>query len=650
MSEEKQLSLSDLGVEAVETPAEKASRNANNEVPIDKTNKPKIVKPSMLGDIKITEENIVTDINSIAEKPISVKENPVRKTLDSLYEMADENIDRTKKEIQPRIDEAKRAYIQNKWELLEKKAAKNPNIAAKIKIVEDKMDSDARFDDIDDYLRHGYILTVVAHDMGVGIDDKFFGIKPNENGEPTRRFRNSKDAMSDIEKTVKPETAIDIYNDEDPVSLNKPNKPNTKSEVDKTADPEPVKNETSTPVNVFEQEKTDLSDVDLDSPLEYDDDDDEDTTDEVKIAEDDSSIDVDDIESDEDDDLSEDEKKKIMIRFGKEIQESLKPTSSIDFSDFTIESKPVKVTPGTSNMDKVPILWALQYAKTSLTMLPFCGEDLIAINPYDEKNTTTIPGLTKIFTTIYKHIADNNKPDFDTWLKNNYHSDIDGLFFAAYVANFKDSNILSHSCPNNKCQNAFVKKHSIESMIIYPNDEVKKEFHDIMKKPVTPSKIEPTKPIPISTKYAIAFAPKSIYSGIFEPLLVSKELSEKALGIVSIMPYIHQIYEIDMTNRRFVPVTFGKAKDNDPVKNTTRKIKGLLQIFRTFSSDERATVINEITKLMVNENKDKITYQTPEVECPNCKTTIPAKEDTPLNLLFTRAQLLTIAASLQELA
>ena len=114
MSEEKQLSLSDLGVEAVDTPAEKASRNAVNEKPINETKKPKIVKPSMLGDAKITQANIVTDINSIAEKPITQKENPVRKTLDSLYEMADKNIDRTKQEILPRIDEAKRAYIQEK--------------------------------------------------------------------------------------------------------------------------------------------------------------------------------------------------------------------------------------------------------------------------------------------------------------------------------------------------------------------------------------------------------------------------------------------------------------------------------------------------------------------------------------------------------
>ena len=639
MSEEKQLSLSDLGVEAVDTPAEKASRNAVNEKPINETNKPKIVKPSMLGDAKITQANIVTDINSIAEKPITQKENPVRKTLDSLYEMADKSIDRTKQEILPRIDEAKRAYIQEKWELLEKKAAKNPNIAAKIKIVEDKMDSDVRFDDIDDYLRHGYILTVVAHDTGTGIDENFFGNK-NKTDEPVRRFRSSHDATNDIEKIVKPETAIDIYNDEDPVSLNKPN---VKSEPKKEETPKP----TPEPVNIFENESKDS--IDLDTPLDYDDD--EEDTGEVKIAEDDSSISENDIETeDDDDDLSEEEKKNIMIRFGKEIQESLKPSNFVDFSDFTIESKPVKMTASTSNMDRVPTLWALQYAKTSITMLPFCGEDLIAINPYDEKNITTIPGLTKIFTTLYKHIADNNKPDFDTWLKNNYHSDIDGLFFAAYVANFKDSNILSHSCPNNKCQNAFVKKHSIESMIIYPNDTVKKEFHDIMKQPVTPAKIEPTRPIPISKKYAIAFAPKSIYSGIFEPLLINKDLAEKAIGVVSVMPYIHQIYEIDMVNKRFVPITFGKAKDNDPVKNTTRKIKGILQIFRTFSSDERANVINEITKLMVNENKDKITYQTPEVECPNCKTTIPAKEDTPLNLLFTRAQLLTIAASLQELA
>ena len=167
MAEDKkdqELTLEDLGLEEQETPAEKAEKEnkktadkkvvEENKVINDEKSgveihemkvNPKLVKkietePKEHKKIEVAtnrEEKIEKDlqqnvvaakdasannadgtakygrkisINEFAKKPISKKENPIRQTLDNLYDLADKGIERTKKELTApggRIDEAK---------------------------------------------------------------------------------------------------------------------------------------------------------------------------------------------------------------------------------------------------------------------------------------------------------------------------------------------------------------------------------------------------------------------------------------------------------------------------------------------------------------------------------------------------------------
>lgn len=653
MSDNNQLSLSDLGVEAVPTPAEMAERNSHNEVRIDSKSgveiesapipdviekapessiteeeapKQVIIKPGMGSGL--SGGNIVRDINSIARKPITdpSEKNPIKDTLNNLYEMADQNIDRTKVEILPRIEEGKKAYIQQKWEILEAKAKRNKNLAKKIKEINDLIDTDARFDDIDDYLRHGYILTVVAHDTGTGIDPNFFG-KGNEVLQENRRFRSSKDASEEISKAVNNEEEdVNIYDDSVTTSLNKDipyleEEPKKKKNVVKEEEPKEDNNK----IKLTESEEEEI------------DDDDESTAD-LSVQ----------LDEDDEEDMSQNEEfqKQVLSKYKQDIEDALSSDDDDDLSNFAVSNKAIKLSAaigGQSIRNSVP--WGLQYSGNVIEMIPFSGEDLLVLNP-SQTDYTTVAGLNSVFSVLYRHIVNPNKPEFDEWLKQTSDADVDCLIFAVYVANFKDTNILSHECQNPKCGNVFIKKYKIDDILVYPNDEVKERFNNILSKNNELTKLYRTKPKAINKDYAISFVTKSLYSTTIEPLSIPKEQREKYAPVLSILPVIDTIYKIDRNARALIPISFGKADTLE--KSVLKKVKGVTQVLRKFSPDERSLVISEAAKVSTSLSEDKIEYQIPETICPHCKKVIPARKVTPLDLLFIRAQLPIIAASIQE--
>ena len=114
------------------------------------------------------------------------------------------------------------------------------------------------------------------------------------------------------------------------------------------------------------------------------------------------------------------------------------------------------------------------------------------------------------------------------------------------------------------------------------------------------------------------------------------------------MPQIDRIYLIDRENKRLSPINFGVVNQNLSA-TVLRKVKGLNQIFRTFTMDERTKAFIEINKITSSFNNDRIRYQIPESTCPKCGTKIPAATHTPLDLLFIRSQLPIAAVSMQEL-
>ena len=154
------------------------------------------------------------------------------------------------------------------------------------------------------------------------------------------------------------------------------------------------------------------------------------------------------------------------------------------------------------------------------------------------------------------------------------------------------------------------------------------------------------KPVAINNKYAFGFVTQSVYSSLFEPAALSEEFSKKFKPIIDIMPNIDTIYKIDQENRTLLPITFGEADTFQ--KTVMRKVRGISAIMKNFTPDERALVVSEAGKISLTFSSDKITYRIPESKCPVCGEHIDETDTTPLDLLFMRAQLPIIAASIQE--
>ena len=681
MSEEKkQLSLADLGIEKEETPAVKAetantaqvdqiihtdagniasikpSANVEEHVKAEVKEKKSIPTPhstsSKVNQTVMSEDGQkvstpahhkpvsgyegfreVKDVNEIAKIPRKPKEDPIKKTMNGLYELADKGIERTEKELTKpggRIDYAKHEYVRTKYNQLIQRSKSNKSLAKKIKAMNDFMDTDARFDGISDYERQGYIVFKIARDESVETNDDYFGVK---NDQKVPRFRNSHDAALEIEKiTEDKDTTEDFYDD-------------SKTAVLSDADPMiPFKDVTKEETKEEDDSLTLEEDITSDAELLSDDSEVKDSTTEVDpdsiIGEDDPIDDDDEIE------LSDDQQKKILNSLKDGIVDNLglKKVHSVD--GFTIANKAIKLNNALEgNGFKPAITWGLQFSGVAVEMTPLSGEELIMLSPQQTKYDT-VAGLRTVFSIIWRHIVNHNKPAFDVWLKQISDYDVDCLLFGVYVANFKDTNVITYECPNKKCKNAFVKKFQIEDMLIYPNDKIKDKFQKILRKDTEGTSLYKTHPIAINDNYAIGFITQSVYSNLFEPASLTEDFSKKFKPIIDIMPNIDTVYKIDAVNRTLVPISFGKA---DTLQKTVmRKVKALLQIMKRFTPDERAIVISEASKIAVNFNNDRIRYRRPETVCPVCGEKIPEEVVTPLDLLFTRAQLPIIAASIQE--
>ena len=584
----------------------------------------------------------ITDVNEIAK----IKYNPtdkyvekVRQNQQNLMELADKGIERTVKEMTApggRIDQAKHEYVKTKYEELIKRSKKSKQLASKIKALQDTMDSDARFDDATDYEKQGFVLWKIANDNTVETNDDYFGIKANKEAQKQRVIRNSKDAKLELDK-IGEEPVPDIYNDDQTVVVSS-NDPVLPFKEDT-----PKKKETKID-NTIKMEESNT----LESDLLDDEEDKSEKSYNIKEVKNDV-IDMDPIDDEDEEEfsLSEDDQKTILHRYKEQLESNLGISNlNLSLDGFSISNKPIKLNNALQGgAFKKTATWGLQFSGQAIEMTPLSGEELITLNP-QQTAYDTVAGLRSVFSIIYRHIADAKKPEFDTWLKQISDYDVDGLLFAVYVANFKDTNIVTYQCTNKKCQNVFIKKLDVMDMLKFPSDEVKEKFLQVLKKDTQGTNLFRAKPVAINNKYAFGFVTQSAYSSLFEPAALSEEFSKKFKPILDIMPNIDTIYKIDQENRTLLPITFGEADTFQ--KTVMRKVKGIASIMKSFTPDERALVVSEAGKISLTFSSDKIGYHIPETKCPVCGEHIEETTTTPLDLLFTRAQLPIIAASIQE--
>ena len=357
--------------------------------------------------------------------------------------------------------------------------------------------------------------------------------------------------------------------------------------------------------------------------------------------------DLDDIDlDDEDDDEFDDEDDELSEQEIADLREAIKDKLKLDIpvntsgeakisANKTISLNDV-LSMQTSNANVID--YPLMSAGRCVSMREFSGTEIESLNQ-GASGRNRFNTLKTIYHTLYDHIVDNNKPEFDKWLKVTSFMDIEHLYMAAYKASFNGANYIPFNCTNDKCNHVFLSDNiEIEDMIKFKDDAAKKKFYDILENSDTISKedayLYKTKIVPVSPTIAIGFREPSIYNTIFENSVLDQNFIDKYTRLLTVMVYIDNIYVIQ--NGEYIPVRC-RVDRHSLAKTAKIRIVTYSKIIRTLPSDSYNNILAEIAK--INDLGDEVKYQLPEITCPKCGQTIEATEQTPTQLLFSRHQL-----------
>lgn len=340
------------------------------------------------------------------------------------------------------------------------------------------------------------------------------------------------------------------------------------------------------------------------------------------------------------------------------VKENFKPIDNkVDLSKFEIQKKPISASKVLNHIKETPVRTATTVlystSKKVIEVSEFTATEIQKLNPALINQNNFYTALRDRYQLLYNHIVDPNKPaTFEAWLKTVPEDAIDDYFFAAYKATFGAANILTYECPKEGCDNVFLKEVPVMSMIKYKNDDVKKEYLDLLHN----GKLNISKDtysaglFQVSDEYVFALKTPTLYERVFEPTLLDSQILETYGQLITLITYIDEIYVIDQANNKLIPIDM-QPVHTDPRKTVRRRIKTCASIIRTLTSDQLQTLTVETDKYdkpdsKRNRNDDddedttpEIQYIYPECECPKCRSKIKEAVADPVDMLFTRHQL-----------
>lgn len=341
--------------------------------------------------------------------------------------------------------------------------------------------------------------------------------------------------------------------------------------------------------------------------------------------------------------------KQITDQFTQEIKAKIKPLKkTIDLTKFKVSNKPVsysKIMAVNSAELKTSVSdWVLPNTKRSISIKEFSGSEIELLNPRNS-NQNTINTFRRIYSLIYSHVVDPNKPkSLEEWLKGISIFDVKHLQFAVYKACFENSNFIPYTCSNDKCNNSVLEQYKIEDMVKFGSEEIKKDFYKLLEKESTsPTNTVEEDLVQVSDKYVIGIKIPSIYNVLFENAVLDEDFVNKFASLLGNISFISNIYIIDEATMSLVPIET-KPDPNDLRKTVKNKIRIYLKIFRELNSEQYNLFLNAVRKLDADEIDIK--YVRPAHKCEKCGTEIPEVEaDNPLDLVFIRHQLTLVANS-----
>lgn len=346
-------------------------------------------------------------------------------------------------------------------------------------------------------------------------------------------------------------------------------------------------------------------------------------------------------------DLSTDEQLQVLKN---EVIKKIKPIHrALDITGFSVVNKPLSVNTTLNNVSsptRKSYDWVLMSSERPISMRGYSGEELDALNELNNSENDANAVMDQ-YKRIYEHITDRNKPGtFKEWAKITSYLDIPHLWFNAYRSTFEGVNFIPYNCTNPKCKNIFLSDDiPMVSMAKFKNDKSKDKFYKIYNTPnVNNNYVYKTDIIPISDNYAVAFKEPSIYNTLFEPNMLSSELTDRYRSLIRLLIYVDTVYMIDYQHQSLRPVAIKEySKPEDEAKSVNERYKTLIRIFRTLTSDQIGVILTHV-KDINNRSDNSLTYVTPACNCPKCGTTIEEAERDPSDLVFTRHKLAALVA------
>lgn len=357
------------------------------------------------------------------------------------------------------------------------------------------------------------------------------------------------------------------------------------------------------------------------------------------ISEDEMVVEKDQIEA-ADDDISEDEK---LLVLKKLISKKIKPVKQrLDLSSFTI-SKQVDVSNAIIGTDQIPAAkWILPSTGVVFMMKPFSGFDIETIRACIEDRGTGNEDYRTVLNIIYNHIVSPKPNTFEKWVKSVCFFDYEHLFFGMHIASFNGANYIPVECVNTKCTNK-IRTYLTDNipfidMVKYKNEETEKAMKALYNSEAYDAiGAMQTEVLPITDKIAVGFKMPTLYSSLLEPKYFDTKFNQKYQSTINLLPYIDNIYTIDMNTKSLVPKGY-KIYTNNIAKSVKSRVMKYDSILSTLPPDEY-NLIGGITSEINEKGIGDITFTIPETTCPFCGTTNPAEEQSPVQMVFTRNRL-----------
>ena len=325
--------------------------------------------------------------------------------------------------------------------------------------------------------------------------------------------------------------------------------------------------------------------------------------------------------------------------------ERLKPVSlNLDLSSFTIAKK-AKVDVGdVLKTYKAKVSkWVLFNQKCTVHMKEFSGSELETMMEYYQAARRSADAMRRMYNMIYDHIASAKPANFETWLKVTPFSDLDNYFFAIYIASFNGANYIPIDCTNKECGKSYITENVdiMNSMVHFDTKEERDKFTDLYRSEAKAisSGLYATEIIPLNYQVAIGFKEASLWD-IIEINSIDNATANEFSSIIEYMPYIDNLYIINMETHQLTPIGYNKFPEN-PQKTTRSRIKKYNKVFSALTVDEFTPVKAYISALLDKTSRG-VSYVIPETTCPECghvNPERPIQQGQVADMVFTRCQL-----------